>query len=300
MAQQTDTYENLIAYIEALAVGASGVTDDELPAINTYINGRAKRAYRQSQYWENMLLVDEKRNVNANKIVTYSPSDTSLDTVDTFLRIGLKPLFDLNSEIEHDFSGESTGARLIGYRYAYDDDFTINTGSVSGTTMSVALTEDHNLLAGDQVQISGIDITSLTFDPNGEWEVATILDSKGFTVALEESNPFELWPTDENSKVGVPYVYCTYKKRLTETYGDGTGGTTSAIPEEWYEYLAYGATADFLATDGAYEKSAFMRSEAKDILDDEIAKTYDQKVAQSIGLRVATHGSTQARSSVTR
>lgn len=40
-------------------------------------------------------------------------------------------------------------------------------------------------------------------------------------------------------------AYVTYRKRFNVTYGDGTGGTTSAIPEEWAPYMAHYAAYIF-------------------------------------------------------
>lgn len=93
-------------------------------------------------------------------------------------------------------------------------------------------------------------------------------------------------------------AYVTYRAQLRDTYGDGTSGTVEEIPEEWYQYIAYGTYADFLRMDGQQEKAALADQEANEILQDELMKISNSRVMDLVAMRVLTNANMQARSGV--
>lgn len=90
-------------------------------------------------------------------------------------------------------------------------------------------------------------------------------------------------------------AWVTYKRQFTDTYGDGTGGTTTTIPDEWFEYLAHGTYADFLRAEGQQDKSALADAEANEILQDELMKLDEQHTQQIVSSRVMTNANMQVR-----
>lgn len=89
-------------------------------------------------------------------------------------------------------------------------------------------------------------------------------------------------------------AWVTYKKQLAVTYGDGNGETT-AIPLEWFEYLAHGTYSDFLRAEGQQEKSALADQEADLILQDELIHIDEQFTTNLVGTRIRTNAGMQLR-----
>jgi hypothetical protein len=89
-------------------------------------------------------------------------------------------------------------------------------------------------------------------------------------------------------------AFVTYKAQLTDTYGDGSGETT-AIPAEWYQYLAHGTYADYLRAEGQQEKAALADQEAEGLLQDELIRIDEQHTLQLVANRVFTNANMQMR-----
>ena len=97
-----------------------------------------------------------------------------------------------------------------------------------------------------------------------------------------------------DAKVSFPVVYLTYKRRLTETYGDQDGDTTT-VPMEWKDYIALGVYADMLASDGFVEKSLATEARAAKALQVELERVDRNRGNQFVNQRIRTHGSDQNR-----
>jgi hypothetical protein len=89
-------------------------------------------------------------------------------------------------------------------------------------------------------------------------------------------------------------AFVTYKKQFADTYGDGNGETT-AIPLEWFQYLAHGVYSDFLRAEGQQEKSALADQEADLILQEELLHIDEQFTTNMVGTRIRTNSSMQLR-----
>ena len=89
-------------------------------------------------------------------------------------------------------------------------------------------------------------------------------------------------------------AFVTYKAQLTDTYGDGAGDT-SAIPAEWYQYLAHGTYADYLRAEGQQEKAALADQEAEGLLQDELIRIDEQHTLQMVANRIFTNANMQNR-----
>lgn len=90
-------------------------------------------------------------------------------------------------------------------------------------------------------------------------------------------------------------AYVSYRKQNEDTYGDGTGGTVSDIPDEWFDYIAHGVAADWLRSEGQQEKAIVADQEAKDILDEQLWKISTSSVMDLVGTRILTTANMQAR-----
>lgn len=89
-------------------------------------------------------------------------------------------------------------------------------------------------------------------------------------------------------------AFVTYKAQLTDTYGDGAG-ETSAIPAEWFQYLAHGTYADYLRAEGQQEKAALADQEAELLLQDELIRIDEQHTLQMVANRIFTNANMQSR-----
>ena len=89
-------------------------------------------------------------------------------------------------------------------------------------------------------------------------------------------------------------AFVTYKAQLTDTYGDGSGEST-AIPAEWFQYLAHGTYADYLRAEGQQEKAALADQEAEGLLQDELIRIDEQHTLQMVANRVFTNANMQVR-----
>jgi hypothetical protein len=89
-------------------------------------------------------------------------------------------------------------------------------------------------------------------------------------------------------------AFVTYKAQLTDTYGDGSGEST-AIPAEWFQYLAHGTYADYLRAEGQQEKAALADQEAEGLLQDELISIDEQHTLQMVANRVFTNANMQVR-----
>lgn len=90
-------------------------------------------------------------------------------------------------------------------------------------------------------------------------------------------------------------AFTTYKKQTTAVYGDGTSGTTSAIPDEWFEYLAHGTYSDWLRSEGQMEKSQIADAEAADKLTDELIRIDEMRSSALVSTRIQTNANMQSR-----
>jgi hypothetical protein len=180
----------------------------ELPRIKAMINSRAKRAFRSSDFWPRFLVVGEERTVT-NGYVPWA--ETSLNSIDTFIRIHRTAPFDASSAQDFDFWVDNTGAKIID-------------GNLASTS-----------------------------------------------------------------------AFVTYKMQWTAVYGDGSGGSTTAVPDEWFEYLAHGVYSDWLRAEGQMEKAVVADQEAMEKLTDELIRIDEMRSSALISTRISTNANMQSR-----
>ena len=130
------------------------------------------------------------------------------------------------------------------------------------------------------------------------------LDDIGVFLRIHRTEPFSSASAQEFSymvtSAGAKIVdgslsptsaFVTYKKAFTPSYSS----TSTDIPGEWFDYIAYGTYADFLRSEGQQEKAALADSEATDILTDELLLIDEQGTMQIVANRVSTNLNMQTR-----
>jgi hypothetical protein len=89
-------------------------------------------------------------------------------------------------------------------------------------------------------------------------------------------------------------AWVIYKAQKSGTYGSALTNDPN-VPEEWFEYMAHGAYADYLRAEGQQEKAALADQEANEILLDELMKLDEQHTQTIISNRIFTNSSMQSR-----
>jgi hypothetical protein len=91
-------------------------------------------------------------------------------------------------------------------------------------------------------------------------------------------------------------AFVTYKSQLTDTYGDRIDlNEVSAIPAEWFQYLAHGAYADYLRAEGQQEKAALADQEAEALLTEELIRLDENHTSGFVSNRIRTNANMQLR-----
>lgn len=89
-------------------------------------------------------------------------------------------------------------------------------------------------------------------------------------------------------------AWVIYKAQKSGTYGSALTNDPN-VPEEWFEYMAHGAYADYLRAEGQQEKAALADQEANEILLDELMKLDEQHTQTVISPRIFTNANMQTR-----
>ena len=111
-------------------------------------------------------------------------------------------------------------------------------------------------------------------------EYDIMVTAQGATLVAGDLNPTE--------------AYVTYKRQFTDTFGDAQGEST-AIPAEWFQYMAHGTYADYLRAEGQQEKAVMADQEADMLLQEEMIRIDEQHTLQMVANRVFTNANMQMR-----
>ena len=111
-------------------------------------------------------------------------------------------------------------------------------------------------------------------------EYDIMVTASGATLVCGDLNPTE--------------AFVTYKAQLADTYGDGSG-ETSSIPAEWFQYIAHGTYADYLRAEGQQEKAVIADQEAEMLLQDELIRLDENHTSGLVSNRIFTNANMQMR-----
>jgi hypothetical protein len=256
---QTKTYAELFALIQALC----GVVfaSIETPRIKALINRRALRAFRATNYWPRFLKIGEPRYFSSDPVAaTAIVAGVSyfIDTVGNtnFVSIGADSN-DVGVYFVATAAGTGTGTARPALGYIPFAE----TGKDTIDTFLRVHRQQPYVVASVQ-------------------EYDMMITATGATIITGNLNPAT--------------AFVTYKAQLNDTYGD-SAGETSAIPAEWYQYLAHGTYADYLRAEGQQEKAALADQEADSLLQDEMIRIDEQHTLQIVANRVFTNANMQNR-----
>ena len=256
---QTKTYAELFALIQALC----GVVfaSIETPRIKALINRRALRAFRATNYWPRFLKIGEPRYFSSDPVAaTAIVAGVSyfIDTVgDTnFISIGADSN-DVGVYFVATAAGTGTGTARPALGYI---PFAETGKDTIDTFLRVHRQQPYGVASVQEYDM--------------------MITATGATIITGNLNPAT--------------AFVTYKAQLNDTYGD-SAGETSAIPAEWFQYLAHGTYADYLRAEGQQEKAAIADQEADSLLQDELIRIDEQHTLQIVANRVFTNANMQTR-----
>jgi len=256
---QTKTYAELFALIQSLC----GVVfaSVEAPRIKSLINRRALRAYRSSNYWTRFLRIGEARYLSSDPVASTAITSGSA--------------YFIASVGDTNFVSIGASSNTIGVYF-------VATGTGSGTgTARPAL----GYVPYSQTSLSSIDTflrvyKQAPYISSSVQEYDIMVTANGATLISGDLNPSE--------------AFVTYKAQLVDTYGDGSGEVT-AIPAEWYQYMAHGTYADYLRAEGQQEKAVIADQEAEMLLQDELIRLDENHTSGLVSNRIFTNANMQMR-----
>lgn len=289
MALYTNTWDEFKAHVEGFC--GSGLRSEEWERIRSNANFAAKRAYRRSQWWERYLVTAEPRTLSRNEIQSTEDSfhvyGAGTDAVNgLYVRNGsvngkakytkydtdgTTVLYDIEWDNATDWQILSAADAIL-----YDITDSSTTPPTSGWAANTG-TAPAPLL----VDVADID-TFLQVDRYDIFQDRTSRPCQGHAV-----NGRFVLHSDTDDKI----VYVTYKKAHTDVYGDGTMGTTSTIPSEWFNYMALHASYMYLASTRQSNPNGYTGvayREVESALEDELMRIEEQGLS-NVAQRVSTH-----------
>lgn len=308
----TRPYSECLAQALALC-GVPDANTTEVARVKTFINRRARQAYGKSELWPRWLVVGEERIVSEEGLLPYSQD--GLRDIGTIQRIHESEPFKSDPAGEYvDWNAQDDGVQITGYQSA--DGTTIDYIDVSGSEASLQLNgryyrtgevNSRPFFSSTNVppsSHSGTAIPAIYYHATEGWKLNTYSLSflPGWYSDSVTDDPTEGDWTPENFLVtgtlvtDVTYdkiAFITYKAAFSTTYGDGEDDEDE-VPEEWFEWMATGASASFLFSDKETEAALLLEAQAQEDLDDQLAKISRQNGAH-LQTRILSHGNMQAR-----
>jgi len=122
-------------------------------------------------------------------------------------------------------------------------------------------------------------------------EVHGVWDGAKWTGASPQSLNF--YPDGNGIRItngDTATVYVAYKKVLTDIYGDGTSGTVSDVPREWFEFMAYHAAFSYqVAERVGIEQMTIAYRDVQSRLDTQLLKISRQGIWRTIANQLETY-----------
>lgn len=306
---QTQTYATLLGRIEALFGASFGTTEKD--RVESLVNRRAEMAYRESDYWENFLVIGEERSVDSSSavvpytgaVVDATAASTAANPyegqVDTFMRVHRQSPWVRDTVNEVSFAGGGAGARYIGAVPSFGTAYTITAASALSGTVNIEIGSAVDFYVGGNASLEGLDTSGFP-DINGTQELSAV-NATSYIAGVTQiqftitNTATYTWTLSGDETVKPEVMFATYKKRLNGTvYGEND---TTDIPQEWFEYIAHGVMSDMLRADQQYEAAAMEEANANRALQQQLERIDRQHTSTTIGNRVATHGTEQGRQS---
>jgi hypothetical protein len=287
MAMQTDTYANLLIRIQALA-GVDAFATSELTLINSLINRRGYQAYRASDLWARFLKVGQARPGPLNVIpFSYTANDGNR-TISSATRSGTTVTVNLSADIDGDFvSGQF-----------------LTMAGMSGTvepdgSYQVTITDDNSFtyeLDTTNTATETYTLSTATAQPDDIDDVDSFIRVFSARPGVTDSvGEYEFWVESDgchvvNNSSGAAGFWVTYKKEWDGDYST----SNTAVPLEFFNYIAHAAYADFLRLNEQTAKAQLEESIAEQYLAIELDRPQNLGNANMVG-KISTHTSRQSR-----
>lgn len=302
MALRTRTWSDFLKVTQARYGSSLG---NHYEAVSAIANQAARQLYDETVYWPRFLVIGEPRTVERNYIQTsedsfnvYGAGTSAVNGL--FQRNGTansKPRYSkyqsdgtsVDWDLEYD--GSANWEILVG---ADNDTYTED-----DVYYSVASTADLPPVEGWGVD-DGTAPSPLLVD------VADI----DTVIRVHKSEPYKngnssteyLSVTESGGIRGIDYssgsniAYVTYKKVLDETYGDGTSGSTTSIPYEFFDYMVIYTARSLQAIDRQSNPNPYSTGIAISDVDramyGALERVDKQNIFDTLGKRVMTHMNT--------
>jgi hypothetical protein len=293
MAQGTRTWTELIG-LTAARCGCA-LSGDDATQVAFLLNSAARQLYLENPWWERFLVL-EPRTVERG-YVSYSEDSFNVYGAGTSEANGLYVRNgDDNGKGKWTFFNADE-VSLFDIKWD-DEKFVLTRGAFyDGTEFESEIVYNSSVGAVDLPPE-----TSWTSD-NGE-------DPTPIVQALSEIGEYighwngKKW-SGANPTMGTAYpdqngirvtdssqdiVYMAFKKSFNTTYGDGTSGTTSDVPAEWFEFMAYSAARSFMQSQrqsDSYQPIAI--SEVERVREQALLKINRQGIYKTIAQRFRTY-----------
>lgn len=298
---------DLYNLITALS-GGDAFTSQEKTHLLQFANFRMEEAYNRSDYWPRYLRASEPRTIT-NQICPFSQDAYHVFGAGTTAVNGLY--------VENGTQGGSiaytkydTDGTTALYSLIYDTGTTWKI--IAGAPGSGGATQYENDDSGNTSASASPTIaeTGWTVD-NGDANaplvrdlsrIDTFLHFSRKQAFLNDSTPsYQFFVELDGAHIMNPtpempdIVWATYKVPMVELTELSADATESAVPEEWFRFLANAVYADFLRMDGLNEKAAFEERMALRHLDLELSKVDKVATNNALNRRYQTHLSRQER-----
>lgn len=308
MSLNTRTYDNILLLAEAKC-GQEYNNADKI-RFNSLINAAAQNAYDSHSFWERFIVFAEPRTVLRNTIA-FTEDSYNVFGGGTSEANGLyvRAIDDDIGGLPHYVKYEDNGETVLYHIYTS----TVTPGS------QWYIDVDTN--AGSSLYSTELLSPVQSTPPDSGWRVGNFDTGKSPTPIVQAVSEIET-PLDVHllgqphgaissirkkylvTSLGIQLLsnqtnqniaYVTYKKRLSDVYGDGTNGTVSSIPSEWAEYMARYAARDYQIAQRQSNGSPYAiigSSEVERALEDQLWRLESQNIEETIGRRILTQTST--------
>lgn len=302
---QTDTYANLVKLIQAL-IGAGTLTLDEHRNIFQLVNRRLSDAYNTTQSWPRYLVPSEKRDI-IHYTLSDATSSTSTNVNQNYVLLGQTDDGSFSKENTNVYQGVTT-TNVVIYKNPSDAWVVATAGAAvlqsdgkyritAAGTVQFTEADDDKKVALENVEVftprAGSDVLDVErknlvpYAESGEntiGEFFRIHRKKAFLNQSQLEYDFFIDVDGANilntANSSDRSAFVTYKKQLTLVSISESGSPavtdytndSTAIPKEFFYYIAHSVYADFLRIERRYEEAIREEASAQNYLAQELEK----------------------------
>ena len=302
---QTDTYANLVKLIQAL-IGAGTLTLDEHRNIFQLVNRRLSDAYNTTQSWPRYLVPSEKRDI-IHYTLSDATSSTSTNVNQNYVLLGQTDDGSFSKENTNVYQGVTT-TNVVIYKNPSDAWVVATAGAAvlqsdgkyritAAGTVQFTEADDDKKVALENVEVftprAGSDVLGVErknlvpYAESGEntiGEFFRIHRKKAFLNQSQLEYDFFIDVDGANilntANSSDRSAFVTYKKQLTLVSISESGSPavtdytndSTAIPKEFFYYIAHSVYADFLRIERRYEEAIREEASAQNYLAQELEK----------------------------